>query len=123
MEGDTMERSYAQEMATWRQASAKIGAYVGLNITKGFTPEQRRRFTGKNIMTDERVECRKIAMGAAVVEISYGQGIGGGHMWGLTVFDLCRPERDHDLSGCYDSAEEAADRLRYLHKEFAWEGE
>lgn len=118
-----MSRTYQEEKNAWRQAAAHIGAYIGTDITKGFTPDQRRRFNGKNIMTDERVECRKIAMGAAIVEVSYGSGFQGGHMWGLTVFDLCNPERDHDLSGCYDSAEEAVERLRYLHKDFAWEGE
>jgi hypothetical protein len=115
-----MTRTYQEEHRAFRQSAAHHGAYVGVNICDGFTPEQRKRFAGKNTMTSERVECRKVAMGAAVAEISYGQGFSGGHLWGVTVFDLCHPSRDHDLSRVFSHAESVGRYLAWLNREFEW---
>lgn len=68
-----------------------------------------------NIMTPHRHRYGK--KGPFLYELSSGQGIVSGTIWGVTVLEYSghgRAKRRPDLSGCYESREKAERRISRL---------
>lgn len=79
-------------------AANAIGLYCSTPLhVEWLSAEQRSRMRGVNFMTQERWQYRLLADRSKLVEISYGRGIGGDHMIGLTVFH--RDDKEADFKG------------------------
>lgn len=103
-----------------RDACKSIGAEKTPEAVFGrLSPDQKRRFNARNVMSPTRIQCRVLASGSLVVELSLGEFLND-PMIGVTVFcvgDLAAdaPEWDHSLSGVFNTPEEAAGRLAVLN--------
>ena len=84
----------------------------------------RDRFNNQpNVMTPHIIGYMMIAAGRLAVEVSRGEGIGGGYIYGVTVLNAKNPGDDETrfkLSDSFGNIADANDYIRGLRK---WRGQ